>query len=194
MTASTSSACTVLPAFLIISFMIPSAGAGTSSMTLSVSRSTIFSSRDTLSPAFLCQVETVASATDSGNSGTFTSIVIAISFSLMPEQPVRFALFRVQNDSQPLVRQKQVYPHNSIVAPCSTSDQYMPAWYAKHPGFVTLPDTKRNLSPDCKSLRSRDMTLLETDTAAQRAQWLYSLVSFHVVAPTIHNILCPHRR
>ena len=60
-----------------ISLMTPSAGAGTSSTTLSVSRSTRFSSRRTASPAFLCQATSVASATDSGNCGTLTSMLTA---------------------------------------------------------------------------------------------------------------------
>src|SRR5690606_26193573 len=53
----------------------PSVGAGTSRTTLSVSRSTRFSSRRTASPAFLCQLTSVASATDSGSCGTFTSML-----------------------------------------------------------------------------------------------------------------------
>ena len=53
----------------------PSAGAGSSSTTLSVSMSIRFSSRETRSPSFLCQSSSVASATDSDNCGTFTSMI-----------------------------------------------------------------------------------------------------------------------
>src|SRR5690606_37032163 len=74
-TASTWPAVTVAPSLTRISFKIPSVGAGTSRTTLSVSRSTRFSSRRTASPAFLCQLTSVASATDSGSCGTFTSML-----------------------------------------------------------------------------------------------------------------------
>src|SRR5208282_473423 len=73
-TAMTSCATTVAPSGLLISVRTPAAGAGSSSTTLSVSTSTRFSSRLTASPTFLCQLTSVASATDSGNTGTFTSI------------------------------------------------------------------------------------------------------------------------
>ena len=66
---------TTAPSAATICLMMPSAGAGTSSTTLSVSRSTRFSSRRTGSPAFLCQATSVASATDSGNCGTLTSML-----------------------------------------------------------------------------------------------------------------------
>src|SRR5687768_15933703 len=56
--------------------MMPDDGAGTSSTTLSVSRSTRFSSRPTLSPGCLCHETSVASVTDSGSCGTLTSILI----------------------------------------------------------------------------------------------------------------------
>src|SRR5690606_18978377 len=59
----------------LISFKTPSLGAGTSSTTLSVSKSTRFSSRRTSSPAFLCQLTSVASVTDSGSCGTLTSML-----------------------------------------------------------------------------------------------------------------------
>jgi hypothetical protein len=65
---------TVSPTWWRISFSTPSTGAGTSSTTLSVSRSTRFSSRFTASPAFLCQVAMVASETDSGRTGTLSSM------------------------------------------------------------------------------------------------------------------------
>ena len=71
---------TTAPTSHAISLNIPSAGAGTSSTTLSVSKSSIFSPRDTASPAFLCHAAMVASETDSGNAGTFTSIDIVVSY------------------------------------------------------------------------------------------------------------------
>src|SRR5690349_9014724 len=52
----------------------PSAGAGSSSTTLSVSMSIRFSSRLTASPCFLCHERRVASATDSESCGTLTSM------------------------------------------------------------------------------------------------------------------------
>ncbi len=67
---------TVLPVSNLISFSTPSIGEGTSNTTLSVSRSTRFSSRLTASPAFLCQLAMVASETDSGSTGTLTSVAI----------------------------------------------------------------------------------------------------------------------
>ena len=77
--ASTSPLVTVVPSLIFISLRIPAAGAGTSSTTLSVSRSTRFSSRATASPGFLCQPTSVASVTDSGSCGTLISIVICLS-------------------------------------------------------------------------------------------------------------------
>ncbi len=71
-----SSAVTVSPASLSMLFRTPSVGAGTSRTTLSVSRSTRFSSRRTLSPGCLCHVATTASETDSGNTGTLISVLI----------------------------------------------------------------------------------------------------------------------
>ena len=56
---------------LTISVSTPASGAGNSSTTLSVSMSIRFSSRATASPAFLCQVTSVASATDSDSCGNF---------------------------------------------------------------------------------------------------------------------------
>jgi hypothetical protein len=76
MTAITSFDVTVEPSGRVISVSTPSPGAGSSSTTLSVSMSIRFSSRLTGSPAFLCQLTSVASATDSGNWGTLTSILI----------------------------------------------------------------------------------------------------------------------
>ena len=76
--AITCSARTVSPSGLLISVITPSSGATTSKTTLSVSISTRFWSRDTLSPTLTCQVATVASATDSGNTGTLISMLILI--------------------------------------------------------------------------------------------------------------------
>src|SRR6476661_5323586 len=75
-TAITSFEVTVDPSGRVISVSTPSPGAGSSSTTLSVSTSIRFSSRLTASPGFLCQLTSVASATDSGNCGTLTSILI----------------------------------------------------------------------------------------------------------------------
>ena len=59
--------------------LMPAIGAGTSRTTLSVSKSTRFSSRATASPGCLCHPTSVASATDSGSCGTRTSIVMILS-------------------------------------------------------------------------------------------------------------------
>jgi hypothetical protein len=75
-TAITSLDVTVDPSGLVISASTPSEGAGSSSTTLSVSTSIRFSSRATASPGFLCQLTSVASATDSGSCGTLTSILM----------------------------------------------------------------------------------------------------------------------
>jgi hypothetical protein len=83
--ARMSPAVTVVPSEILISFRIPSAGAGTSRTTLSVSRSARFSSRLTLSPGDLCQATSVASATDSGSWGTLTSMVMRSSWWLSCE-------------------------------------------------------------------------------------------------------------
>ena len=72
--AITSPAFTVPPSPLTIFASTPSAGAGSSSTTLSVSMSIRFSSRFTASPTFLCQASRVASATDSDSCGTLTSM------------------------------------------------------------------------------------------------------------------------
>ena len=79
MIASSSSLSTVAPSLALISFSVPSTGAGTSSTTLSVSRSTRFSSRRTVSPGCLCQAAITASSTDSGKTGTLTSMLINFS-------------------------------------------------------------------------------------------------------------------
>src|SRR6266446_5072427 len=72
--AMTSPAFTVLPSPLMMLASTPSAGAGSSSTTLSVSMSIRFSSRLTASPTFLCHASKVASATDSESCGTLISM------------------------------------------------------------------------------------------------------------------------
>jgi hypothetical protein len=74
MMAMTSPATTVAPSFLMSCTITPAFGAGSSRTTLSVSMSIRFSSRETGSPTFLCHDSRVASATDSDNWGTLTSI------------------------------------------------------------------------------------------------------------------------
>ena len=70
---------TVAPSAARISPSVPAAGAGTSSVTLSVSSSTTGSSAATASPVVLIQRATVASATDSPRVGTVISIAITAS-------------------------------------------------------------------------------------------------------------------
>src|SRR6266853_2841285 len=72
--AMTSPAFTVPPSPLMILASTPSAGAGSSRTTLSVSMSIRFSSRLTASPTFLCHASKVASATDSESCGTLISM------------------------------------------------------------------------------------------------------------------------
>ncbi len=74
--ASRASTPTVSPSCATISARVPAAGEGTSTVTLSVSSSHSISSASTVSPAFLNQVATVASVTDSPSVGTRTSVVI----------------------------------------------------------------------------------------------------------------------
>src|SRR4051794_12283966 len=81
-TASTWPLVTEVPATIRSSFNTPFTGAGTSSTTLSVSRSARFSSRDTDCPACLCQVTSVASATDSGSWGTLISMAMMFPHDL----------------------------------------------------------------------------------------------------------------
>jgi hypothetical protein len=82
-TAITSRLCTVAPLGATISTSTPAAGAGSSSTTLSVSTSIRFSSRPTASPGCLCQLTSVASATDSGSWGTLTSTrMMALSYQV----------------------------------------------------------------------------------------------------------------
>jgi len=90
MVAMISCATTVDPSALVIFTMTPSAGAGNSSTTLSVSTSTRFSSRLTASPSFLCHDSRVASDTDSDSCGTFTSI--SMDRSVWFFRPVRLHL------------------------------------------------------------------------------------------------------
>ena len=70
---------TVAPSAARISPSVPAAGAGTSSVTLSVSSSTTGSSAATASPVVLIQRATVASATDSPRVGTVISIAMTAS-------------------------------------------------------------------------------------------------------------------
>ena len=74
-TANKASTDTVSPSSAIISDKTPEIGAGTSTVTLSVSSSHIISSMDTTSPGFLNQVATVASVTDSPSVGTLISVI-----------------------------------------------------------------------------------------------------------------------
>ncbi|GBF29626.1 hypothetical protein MnTg03_01202 [bacterium MnTg03] len=72
-TPRTSSFFTVSPVSKAIDSMTPALVATISSTTLSVSRSTTFSSTSTLSPTFLCHSPRVPSVTESGKTGTFNS-------------------------------------------------------------------------------------------------------------------------
>src|SRR5690606_14452067 len=67
---------TVAPSSNLISLSTPSTVDGTSSTTLSVSRSTRFSSRLTASSAFLRHDAMTASETDSGRTGTLISVAM----------------------------------------------------------------------------------------------------------------------
>src|SRR6185437_3294670 len=75
---SSASGATVSPVLTVTSESTPEARALTSSVTLSVSSSTIGSSRATCSPAFLNHFPTVASLTDSPSGGTRISTVMRI--------------------------------------------------------------------------------------------------------------------
>src|SRR5581483_6111891 len=81
---STEPTATVAPCGTLISASTPAAGAGTSSVTLSVSSSTRGSSTLTASPGFLNHWPTVASVTDSPSAGTM--IWIAIAFHHLTRQ------------------------------------------------------------------------------------------------------------
>src|SRR5690554_5157474 len=78
--ANTSSLNTTSTSSLIIDLRVPSAGATISKTTLSVSTSTINSSRSIGSPGFLYQVATVPSAIDSGKVGALISIVMVVPY------------------------------------------------------------------------------------------------------------------
>src|SRR3990167_9685439 len=80
--ANNAFALTTVPSVTINFSITPDFGAGTSSITLSVSKSTRFSSRATLSPTFLYHFATTASATDSGNKGTLISMGISLNLVL----------------------------------------------------------------------------------------------------------------
>ena len=77
---------TVVPAATEIDDSLPDAGAGTSTVTLSVSSSTMGSSAFTASPTFLNHFAIVASVTDSPRAGTRISLAIVLSFFLMPKR------------------------------------------------------------------------------------------------------------
>ena len=110
MTASKSPALTDWPAGTLISRSTPFTGAGTSSTTLSVSRSARFSSRLTASPGCLRQAMSVASATDSGSCGTRISTLISFS-SLEPGR-------RLSPDPRPRVPPRSA-PAAACCAVCS---------------------------------------------------------------------------
>ncbi len=74
--ASTAPTLTTAPFLTLISERTPAAGAGTSSVTLSVSSSTSGSSAATVSPTFLNHEPTVASVTDSPRVGTRISVAM----------------------------------------------------------------------------------------------------------------------
>src|SRR5690606_14145049 len=75
-TASTCWLVTVSPSENVSSLITPSTVDGTSGTTLSATSSTMFSSRLTASPTFLCQAAMDASATDSGRTGTLISVAM----------------------------------------------------------------------------------------------------------------------
>src|SRR5687768_7884201 len=76
MRPSTSPTRTLSPSLNFTSTMAPPAGAGTSTVTLSVSRTTRGSSTATDSPFFLFHLPTTASVMDSPSGGTFSSTAI----------------------------------------------------------------------------------------------------------------------
>ena len=78
MTARSAFTPTVVPSVATISDRMPAAGAGTSTVTLSVSSSHSISSAATESPGFLNQVAIVASDTLSPSVGTRTSMLILL--------------------------------------------------------------------------------------------------------------------
>ncbi len=80
-TAITAFGITVSPSPTAWPVITPADGAGTSSVTLSVSSSATASSAATLSPTFLSHRETVASATDSPRGGTMISMAMTFSYS-----------------------------------------------------------------------------------------------------------------
>ncbi len=99
MIAITSFDVTVEPSGFTSSTSTPSPGAGSSSTTLSVSTSIRFSSRATASPGFLCQLTSVASATDSGSCGTFTSMRMFYTLEINGRRPSRRTSSRRANAS-----------------------------------------------------------------------------------------------
>src|SRR5262245_16402943 len=95
---STAPTATVLPCGTLISDSTPALGAGTSTVTLSVSSSTRGSSTATASPGFLNHCPTVASVTDSPSAGTVISMAMSHLARASSRQGLsneRFLLFGV---------------------------------------------------------------------------------------------------
>ena len=92
---SNASMLTILPSWAIISPIIPAAGLGTSTVTLSVSNSQSISSKFMLSPGCLNQVATVASVTLSPRVGTRTSVIFLFPSNLKLHQQVNFVVLCV---------------------------------------------------------------------------------------------------
>ncbi len=196
--AMTSLLATVLPSPLTIFTSTPDSGAGVSSTTLSVSMSTRFSSRLTYSPAFLCQVSSVASATDSESCGTFTSISIGHSVSericsiflpgrQRPRLQPGLAPLAVAGQRERLVDQFfLLLVVQRLVAGCrrggriaaridTVSDAAADGATdsagcgATSPGCGVLPGTTRSRSPSCSARSGRGNRHARTDRAGRCA-------------------------
>src|SRR5205085_6435882 len=94
---STAPTGTLLPSAARISPITPAAGAGTSSVTLSVSSSTTGSSRATASPGCFSHRATVASAIDSPRVGTRISACIGSRRQRVADQPGLLALMPLED-------------------------------------------------------------------------------------------------
>src|SRR3990167_5503742 len=136
------------PVLKKISCTIPSTGEGTSKTTLSVSRSTIFSSRCTMSPTFLCHVAIVASTTDSGKTGTLISIdlfailydplIIIVMLAILK----LVVVWRVILDSPQQVPQ-QIPCRNGLFLDLAVNNFQYDAWLQTMPlDFAALLGTK----------------------------------------------------
>ena len=77
--AMTWSVVTSVPSGMSISCSVPSSGAGTSSVTLSVSMSTRLLPRCTLPPGWTCHFRMRARLIDSASVGTFISMIVIVS-------------------------------------------------------------------------------------------------------------------